>query len=67
MKDTLSDIFTLSLPVRPEAKRFVDPRELPCRDMDLDCLTGEKPFGSYCRCYAYAPELGKCPLLGLEA
>jgi hypothetical protein len=49
-----------------EVKKFVDPRELPCRDMDLDCLMGEKPFGSYHRCYVYAPELGRCPLLGLE-
>jgi hypothetical protein len=55
----------VSAPV--DVKKLADPRELPCRDMDLDCLTGEKPFGSYGRCYAYAPELGRCPLVGLEA
>jgi len=66
MKNALSEILPVCLPTFPEAKRFVDPRELPCRDMDLDCLLGGKPFGSYHRCYVYAPELGKCPLLGLE-
>jgi hypothetical protein len=66
MKDTLSEIPLLSSTIPLEVKRFADPRELPCRDMDLDCLTGEKPFGSYRRCYVYAPEMGKCPLLGLE-
>ena len=34
--------------------------------MDLDCLLDGKPFGSYHRCYVYAPELGRCPLMGLE-
>ncbi len=53
-------------PAPVEVLHFADPRELPCRDMDLDCLLDGKPFGSYHRCYVYAPELGKCPLLGLE-
>ena len=66
MKDTHPALLTLSLPIPREEKLLTDPRELPCRDMDLDCLTGERPFGSYRRCYVYAPEMGKCPLLGLE-
>jgi hypothetical protein len=37
-------------------------KEIPCKDMDLDCfaLDGKIPFESYKRCYEYAPELGKC-------
>jgi hypothetical protein len=53
-------------PTPVEVLHFADPRELPCRDMDMDCLIGEKPFGSYHRCYVYAPEMGRCPLMGLE-
>lgn len=45
-----------------EERRLDDFREIPCKDMDLDCLAsdGKIPFGSYKRCYEYAPELGKC-------
>jgi hypothetical protein len=37
-------------------------KEIPCKDMDLDCfaLDGKVPFGSYKKCYEYAPELGRC-------
>jgi len=37
-------------------------KEIPCKDMDMDCfaLDGKIPFGNYQRCYAYAPELGRC-------
>ena len=42
-----------------------DRREVPCRDLDLDCfaLDGLAPFGNYARCQAYAPELGRCIFL----
>ena len=46
-----------------------DPREIPCRDMDLDCLPdsdGRVPFGAYDRCQCYAPARGRCPFLPLE-
>jgi hypothetical protein len=45
-----------------EERKLDDFREIPCKDMDLDCLAsdGKIPFGSYKRCYEYAPELGKC-------
>jgi len=41
---------------------LVNFKEIPCKDMDLDCfsLDGKVPFGSYKRCYEYAPELGRC-------
>ena len=38
--------------------------EIPCKDMDLDCLPDENggiPFGNYTMCYAYDPEKGMCP------
>ncbi len=41
-------------------------RELPCKDMDLDCLPGRRgeiPFGSYVKCYLYDPDKGSCPFL----
>ncbi|GAB4322556.1 MAG: hypothetical protein Kow0074_14190 [Candidatus Zixiibacteriota bacterium] len=40
-------------------------REIPCRDLDLDCFAfdGQVPFGEYTRCQAYAPELGRCIFL----
>jgi hypothetical protein len=42
-----------------------DQREIPCRDLDLDCFAfdGVVPFGDYRRCQAYAPELGRCIFL----
>jgi hypothetical protein len=42
-----------------------DRREIPCRDLDLDCfaLDGLVPFNDYGRCQAYAPELGRCIFL----
>ena len=45
-----------------EERRLTDFKEIPCKDMDLDCLAldGRTPFGSYKRCYEYAPELGRC-------
>ena len=41
----------------------IDPREKPCRDLDLDCLAtdGVVPFGDYYRCHQYDPAQGKCP------
>lgn len=45
-----------------EERRIDDFREIPCKDMDYDCFAfdGRVPFGSYNRCYAYAPERGRC-------
>jgi hypothetical protein len=45
-----------------EERSLIDFKEIPCKDMDIDCLAsdGKIPFGSYKRCYEYAPELGKC-------
>ncbi|MFC1730461.1 hypothetical protein ACFL6I_09005 [candidate division KSB1 bacterium] len=41
-------------------------KEIPCKDMDLDCLPGpggSVPFGGYERCYAYDSEQGLCPFM----
>jgi hypothetical protein len=45
-----------------EERILLNFKEIPCKDMDLDCLAldGRVPFGSYRRCYEYAPELGRC-------
>ena len=45
-----------------EERNLKDFKEIPCKDLDIDCLAldGKIPFGSYKRCYEYAPELGKC-------
>ncbi len=45
-----------------EERRLDNYREIPCKDLDLDCLAldGKIPFGAYRRCYEYAPELGRC-------
>jgi hypothetical protein len=45
-----------------EERRIDDFKEIPCKDMDYDCFAfdGKIPFGSYQRCYDYAPERGKC-------
>jgi hypothetical protein len=53
-------VFSLSIP--QEERKREDFKEIPCKDMDLDCfaLDGEIPFGDYRRCYEYAPEMGKC-------
>lgn len=43
-------------------------REIPCKDMDLDCLPNKEkiiPFGNYVKCYLYDPEKGGCPFLPL--
>ena len=43
-----------------------DKREIPCKDMDIDCLPDEDgivPFGSYINCFLYEPEKGGCPFL----
>jgi len=51
------------LPTNSQEQRNLDDfREIPCKDLDLDCfgLDGKTPFGSYHRCYDYAPELGRC-------
>jgi len=47
----------------------IDKRELPCKDLDLDCLPDEHgciPFGSYRSCYLYDPDKGSCPFLPLK-
>jgi hypothetical protein len=56
----LKQIF--SLPISQEERKREDFKEIPCKDLDLDCfaLDGQVPFGDYHRCYEYAPELGKC-------
>lgn len=44
-------------------------REVPCRDMDFDCLPDENgciPFGNYLRCYLYDSDKGSCPFLPIE-
>ena len=41
-----------------------DKKEIPCKDMDIDCLPdeyGHPPFGSYTRCYLYDPEKEAAP------
>jgi len=45
-----------------EERRLGNYKEIPCKDMDLDCfaLDGRIPFGNYQKCYEYAPGLGKC-------
>ncbi|RKY83299.1 hypothetical protein DRQ09_10255 [candidate division KSB1 bacterium] len=46
-----------------------DRRELPCKDLDLDCLPdkdGTVPFGSYHKCYLYDPDKGSCPFLPMK-
>jgi hypothetical protein len=47
---------TREVPVWP------DRREIPCKDLDLDCFAfdGIIPFGDYRRCHAYEPEAGRC-------
>jgi len=41
-----------------EERNLINFKEIPCKDMDIDCfaLDGSIPFGSYQRCYAYAPD-----------
>ncbi len=42
-----------------------DFRELPCRDFDMDCYAFDSvvPFGSYKKCQAYMPGMGRCLFL----
>jgi hypothetical protein len=60
MKNKLINQLITEIP--KEERELKDFREIPCRDMDLDCFAqdGIIPFGSYRCCYDYAPELGKC-------
>lgn len=54
---------------REFSERHVDPVELPCKDMDPDCLPdefGSVPFGDYRHCYAYDPKKGLCPFLPIH-
>ena len=49
--------------------RREDKRELPCKDLDLDCLPGKDgiiPFGSYTKCYLYDSKKGSCPFLPMK-
>jgi len=44
-------------------------KEIPCKDMDLDCLPderGEVPFGNYEKCYLYDQNKGICPFLPID-
>jgi len=45
-----------------EERKLDDYREIPCKDLDLDCfaLDGKIPFSDYRKCFNYAPQLGKC-------
>ena len=45
-----------------EERTLLNFKEIPCKDMDMDCfaLDGKTPFGSYKKCYEYAQELGRC-------
>lgn len=54
--------FRISVIPLQEEQRINDPREIPCKDFDFDCfaLDGKIPFDDYGKCYAYAPELGRC-------
>lgn len=60
MKSRWLDKLVSDLP--KEERMLVNFKEVPCKDMDLDCLAmdGRIPFGSYKKCYEYAPELGRC-------
>jgi len=48
--------------VSVEERVIKDYKEIPCKDMDVDCFAfdGKVPFGNYEKCYKYAPELGRC-------
>lgn len=44
-------------------------KEIPCKDMDIDCLpdeNGDIPFGSYHVCFAYDVEKGTCPFVPFD-
>jgi hypothetical protein len=58
-EDSLNKLLSV---VSFEERIIKDYKEIPCKDMDLDCFAfdGKKPFGSYEKCYNYAPELGRC-------
>jgi len=46
-----------------------DRKELPCKDLDIDCLPdnkGDVPFGSYQRCFLYDFKKGSCPFLPMD-
>jgi len=55
--------------IRPVVEEYIelsDRIEMPCKDMDLDCLPdadGNIPFGSYSCCYMYDSQQGICPFL----
>lgn len=48
-----------------EVLEWPDRREVPCKDLDLDCFAfdGIVPFGDYRRCHAYDPQSGRCIFL----
>ncbi|MBD3298536.1 MAG: hypothetical protein GF341_07780 [candidate division Zixibacteria bacterium] len=58
-------VFTLERNAHATSIIWPERREIPCRDLDLDCFgfDGQIPFGDYARCQAYAPELGRCIFL----
>lgn len=46
--------------------KLEDKKEIPCKDMDLDCLpddNGFTPFGGYIKCYLYDSDKGSCPFI----
>ena len=44
-----------------EVPTWPDRREIPCKDLDLDCFAfdGIIPFGDYPRCHAYDTQAGR--------
>ena len=61
----MTPAFLTPLSVARQPIVWPERREVPCRDLDLDCFAfdGLVPFGGYARCQAYAPELGRCIFL----
>ncbi len=48
------------------SEELQDKIEIPCKDLDIDCLPDEDgliPFESYVKCYLYDPDQGMCPLV----
>lgn len=58
--------------LRPFAETHISEEtriEVPCKDMDLDCLPdmdNNVPFGDYTLCYVYDSEKGMCPFVPLR-
>jgi len=49
--------------------QYEEKKEIPCKDMDIDCLpdeNGDVPFGSYHLCYVYDADKGTCPFVPFD-